>query len=68
MLICKTNLHKNNEPLSQLKPEKITVPPKPYIRTDGQTDISNYRVALLLKRISKIEKNILIREREKKGG
>ncbi len=45
MLICKTNLHTKNGPLSSLEAEKSTFPPKP----DGQTDIGNYRVASLLK-------------------
>ena len=35
--------------ISQLGAEKITFPPKSDIRTDGHTDISNYRVASLLK-------------------
>ena len=53
--------------LSQLGVEKITFPSKPDrrtyglmdrrkdIRIDGQTDISNYRVASLLKRSRKLK-------------
>ncbi len=36
--------------ISQLGAEKITIPPKPDRRTDLRTDISNYRVASLLKK------------------
>ena len=46
ILICKMNLHKKIGPLFYLEAEKITFPSK----LDGRTDISNYRVASLLKR------------------
>ncbi len=36
--------------LSLLGAEKIAFPPTPAIRTDRLTDISNYRVASLLKK------------------
>ena len=38
--------------VSQLGAEKIAFPPKPEGLTDGRTDISNYRVASLLKIIN----------------
>ena len=40
----------SNEALSQLGAEKIAFPPKPDGQTDIRTDISIYRVALLLKK------------------
>ena len=39
------NVHRKNITLSQLGAEKIAFPPK----SDGQTDISNYRITLLPK-------------------
>ena len=47
--------------LSCIGAEKITFPPKPDRQTDRRTDISVYRVALLLKKaaIMKIIENTL---------
>ncbi len=42
---------KSSEALTQFGAENIAFPPKHDIRTDGHTDISNYRVASLLKRL-----------------
>ncbi len=39
---------KDNTKKNKLQTEKITFLPKPDIRRDGHTDISNYGVALLL--------------------
>ncbi len=41
----------SSEDPSQLGAEKIAFPPKPDGWTDIRTDISNYRVALLLQRV-----------------
>ena len=57
MLIYEGNLPQKIGAISQLGAKKITLPPKPdrqidiqtYIHTDRRTDISFYRVALLLK-------------------
>ena len=48
MLIYEKNLHKKIGAISQLGAEKITIPSKLDRQTDIRTDISNYRVALLL--------------------
>ncbi len=48
MLIYKRNVHRKIRTLSQLGAEKIAFLPKPNI----WTDISNYRIALLLKNVT----------------
>ena len=55
MLIYEGNLQKKIGVISQLGAEKFTFPPKPDEHTEGRTDICFYRVALLLKRSTKMK-------------